>query len=504
MQWTDEQYPIIQSKARKISVQAYAGTGKTTTLVGYSEANPGDRICYIAFNKDVVKAAKGRFPRNVTSITSHGLAFRAIGSQYQHKLANNLRLTEISKVLNSRNWELVRDVFDTVNNFLCSPDSDFVIAHFPRFKGQTLNSRQLMHVSAVIDHARRLWGRMCAINDQEVRITHDGYLKLWLLSNPNISRSYTTILLDEAQDTNKLLSQFVHQQYLNGCKVVVVGDKHQQLYRFRGADNALEESWLADAEKHRLTQSWRFGFGVAHVANAILSLKDERIPLQGFGERTQIKRSLPAGLDHRTYLCRTVAGVIEAALSCLPKEGEGGKPVKSAVDEKIYWVGGIDGYKLNDILDLYWFSIKRNDKIKGFQLTKDYPNFMNYREIADATQDNEMVRSLRILDTYKDTLPDKIKALEKCSVGDEMSASVTLSTGHKAKGLEWPAVEIWEDFSFDPFEEREEGEEVDPARRDDELNLYYVVATRAMQYLALCSMMISIMQHAKDLRMGRV
>lgn len=36
MQWTHEQSPIIQSKASKILVRAFAGTGKTTTLIASS------------------------------------------------------------------------------------------------------------------------------------------------------------------------------------------------------------------------------------------------------------------------------------------------------------------------------------------------------------------------------------------------------------------------------------------------------------------------------------
>jgi len=36
MQWTQEQQPIIHSTADKLLVQAFAGTGKTTTLVGYA------------------------------------------------------------------------------------------------------------------------------------------------------------------------------------------------------------------------------------------------------------------------------------------------------------------------------------------------------------------------------------------------------------------------------------------------------------------------------------
>lgn len=65
MQWTHEQSPIIQSKAPKILVRAFAGTGKTTTLVGFARSNPTLRILYLCYNSSVKKAAKGKFPRNV-------------------------------------------------------------------------------------------------------------------------------------------------------------------------------------------------------------------------------------------------------------------------------------------------------------------------------------------------------------------------------------------------------------------------------------------------------
>ncbi|MFO6392823.1 DNA helicase, partial [Pseudomonas aeruginosa] len=53
MQWTHEQSPIIQSKAPKILVRAFAGTGKTTTLVGFAKANPALRILYLCYNSSV-------------------------------------------------------------------------------------------------------------------------------------------------------------------------------------------------------------------------------------------------------------------------------------------------------------------------------------------------------------------------------------------------------------------------------------------------------------------
>ncbi len=94
MQWTDEQRPIIVSEAPKLLIQAGAGSGKTTTLVGYAKHHSQLRILYLCYNKSVEQAARGRFPRNVVNKTAHGLAYAVYGSQYAHKQTNNLRLTD--------------------------------------------------------------------------------------------------------------------------------------------------------------------------------------------------------------------------------------------------------------------------------------------------------------------------------------------------------------------------------------------------------------------------
>lgn len=496
-QWTDEQYPIITSQARLVRVNAYAGTGKTTTLVGYAEHHSRERICYIAYNAAVAKEAQARFPSNVRATTSHALAFRPLGSQYQHKRANNLRLTDIAKALKTQDWDLARDVVNMLNTFLCSPDTALATHHLKRFQNEKhLNTRMLAHASLVMGHAATLWERMCDKLDASVPMTHDGYLKAWLLSHPDLSSQFDTILLDEAQDTNKLLTQFVHQQHLNGCKVILVGDRHQQLYRFRGADNALDEPWLEGAETHYLTRSFRFGFGVAHVANAILALKGETVPVMGCGARTQIKSSLPEGLEHRTFLYRTVAGVIDRALACLPLADQPDN------GERIFWVGGVKKYQLEHLVDLYWYSKNQPHNIRGYQLTKDYTSFAQYREIAEKTEDIEMNRMLKIIETYGDRLPVLIRKLEDVTVVDEMLATVTLSTGHGSKGLEWPVVQLGDDFIYDPLD-RAVGKEQDLAKRNDELNLYYVVATRAKEILAVNARVISMLRHAKELREER-
>ncbi|MFA0921917.1 UvrD-helicase domain-containing protein, partial [Pseudomonas tremae] len=264
------------------------------------------KMLYLCYNKAVEIAAKNRFPRNVTCKTAHGLAYAVYGSQYKHKQAGNLRLTDIARTINTQDWELAKDIVSTLNAFMASKDLELLEDHFVRFQSnRTLTSVQQQYMSKALNLTRDVWDKMVDINDRSVPMTHDGYLKLYQMSQPDLSQRFGAILLDEGQDVNPVIANLVQIQKITQ---VTVGDRHQQLYRFRGAVDALNSPAMKDAEKHFLTQSFRFGPAVAYVANVILSFKGEKIPLQGLGQPTLVKRALPDDLPHRTYLHRTVSG----------------------------------------------------------------------------------------------------------------------------------------------------------------------------------------------------
>ncbi|GAB0063283.1 MULTISPECIES: UvrD-helicase domain-containing protein [Pseudomonas syringae group] len=480
MQWTEEQQPAIHSSAKKLLVQAFAGTGKTTTLVGYASHNAKIKMLYLCYNKAVEMAAKNRFPRNVTCKTAHGLAYAVYGSQYKHKQAGNLRLTDIARTINTQDWELAKDIVSTLNAFMASSDLELIEEHFVRFQSnRRLTSVQQQYMHRALDLTRDVWGKMVDVQDRSVSMTHDGYLKLYQMSQPDLSQRFGAILLDEGQDVNPVIANLVQIQNITQ---VTVGDRHQQLYRFRGAVDALNSPAMIDAEKHFLTQSFRFGPAVAYVANVILSFKGETIPLQGLGQQTLVKRALPADLPHRTYLHRTVSGVIENALRLVNQ------------DHKMQWLGGIDSYSLRDLEDLFYFSRGMNDQVQQRKLLSDYADYDQYVAIAKATQDPEMLRSIKIIENYPD-LPQRIDQLRRASVTSELDATVTLSTAHRAKGLEWDFVGLYEDFTADPL-----SPDIEAGKRDDELNLLYVSVTRAMKILAVNSLVIDIMQRFKDQR----
>lgn len=60
-----------------VRANAYAGTGKTSTLTALAANNPNKRCVYLAYNKSAQQDAAARFGRNTRCTTVHGLAFAA-------------------------------------------------------------------------------------------------------------------------------------------------------------------------------------------------------------------------------------------------------------------------------------------------------------------------------------------------------------------------------------------------------------------------------------------
>lgn len=454
---TAEQQAVV-SFARKnvdLGIEALAGTGKTSTLRLFALESGSERGQYLAFNRAIVAEANASFPEKVNCSTAHGLAMRAVGHRYRHRLdyprmknhevAEWLECEPISIQSKEQRItfspdQVARYSLAMIKKFTSSLESELDAIHAPlpsTMKGNT--SLQMEFGEQLLPYADTMWTDICN-PDGELRYDHDYYLKLWQLSDPHIDADY--ILFDEAQDADPVMLAVVNDQ--QHAQLVYCGDDYQTLYEWRGAKNALD---LANYdEKLWLTQSFRFGTDIAGVANIFLERLSAPKLIQGY-ERA--RSSLGTLSNPDAILTRTNSALVQALLSA----DERGK--------KVAVVGGIR--------ELESFATACEMLQQGKRTTHpELAPFVSWADVQTWVEENpeqspEIARLIKLVDRFG---PQAIKSLVKRIV-DEKYADVTLSTVHQAKGREWATVQLASDFAH-PDE-----------MEDDELRVAYVAVTRA-------------------------
>lgn len=467
MKLTKEQKKIVRTDlapGQVMKIMAFAGTGKTTTLLEYTKKRPDTKFLYIAFNKSVQLEAQARFPGNVTARTCHALAFRHKGFKYKDRMTKGFRANQVMAALGLEKYEDARFTIDTLQNYLVSPDPKVAKKHIPA-SARIFYKKNSSQLPDLVDFANKLGRLMCDGTDDTIGMLHDGYLKLFQLSGPTLP--FDCILLDEAQDINPVTAEIVFAQADKNrrpkpASIILVGDNHQQIYSFRGAKDALKG--MPAAKTQYLTRSFRFDDNIAKVANMILNtFKKETRKIKG----TPVKRLTKAKWNPKKYtvIARTNAVLFDKAIRLYKKV-------------KIGFVGGAAGYRL-DILKDVWnlYQNERSDirdpYIKGF---KSFDDLQSY---ARSVEDFELLSVCRMVEKYTSAIPRHVKQI-LAQAENEKEAQVLLTTAHKAKGLEWDNVLLMGDFH--PLVK--EGALADPSGIDpDEFNLIYVAATRAMTNL---------------------
>ncbi|RTL26890.1 MAG: ATP-dependent helicase [Burkholderiales bacterium] len=449
---TQEQQAVIDSDANLLAVDAFAGTGKTSTLVKYAEARPSQRILYIAFNKSVAAEAKERFPENVDCRTTHSLAYAAVGRKFAEKLGN-AQPYMVAQAFKC-NTKRAKLALEAVSSWLCSIDAEITLNHINQDEVQ-----DPIEADALVDLARNVWERMQDPRS-DLKMPHDGYLKLWAMGQPRLR--YDIILLDEAQDTNPITLDLVMSQQ-GHAKIVLVGDRHQGIYGFRKAMNAMEA--VEAQERVALTQSFRFAQGIADVATALLqAFKGEDRCVKG---RSDI--SVKWSIDYRKHYAiigRTNAGLFSAAANV----------VMGRRERRLHFVGGFDSYLFGKVLDAYYLWADERARIKDATIAR-FQNFHDFKQYGDEAGDAEVKALVKTVEQYRMDVPVIYNAMRAAETPVQDRADITLTTGHRAKGLEWDQVMVADDFIELPPGEDDFDEE--------EVNLLYVGVTRAIESILL-------------------
>jgi hypothetical protein len=451
-------------------LQAGAGCGKSSTLKMIARSDRRRRMTYVAYNSAIAADARRSFPSTVLCKTGHGLAFdqrygQRLGRPRQtaHQAAQALDVRSVLGIIGATptlpsdlghpkamtSKIIMRMALDTVERYCHSSDDEIIQKHVPHYDGLKKARGEL--VKLILPVARAAWADL-QDDDSVLNLNHDHYLKMWALSKPRIPAD--VVLLDEAQDTNDVLSAVLLAQ--EHAQRIAVGDSAQQIYSWRGANDALEKFVRTlGCPELTLSQSFRFGPAIASRANIWLRMIDAPLRLTGW----EAAESTVGPLDAPdAILCRTNAGAMGIVMEGL------------AAGRKVALVGGG-----GDIKRLAWAA----EALQGGKPT-DHPELCGFASWDDvrqyaAEEDGSLEVLVKLIDEHG---PGRIVAAADglCS---EQQAELVVSTAHRSKGREWPAVRIHADFRA-PKPEQGTGLVVLPR---EEARLAYVAVTRAREQL---------------------
>lgn len=438
-------------------LQAPAGSGKTLTLLVFARKTNGKGY-NITFSKNSTIAAAKKFPRNSTICkTGHALAFGKEGYKYKERLTK-LTGKQLTKILplgspgiyNTENNKAYQ-IIETIKHFCYSADEEIMAYHVPTPISTATEYVINESKKDLAHYSNQVWQMM--INPHHpIPITHDVYLKIWALNKPNLRKDF--ILFDESQDANPVMLDVILSQ--QNSQIIFAGDRFQQIYAWRGAVNAMTRVRFKTMQ---IQQSFRFGQAIADLANRIINSYSDPInhikPILGLDKPCEIVTE-KTGIIPNGIICRTNAGLVNEIITCLSHKF------------KVFILGGpqplislIEGIE----------SLKRGRKSYHHEL-KLFQNYDEFVEYAESPQGGGLKAILNIIKkhSFEDLLSYLYQTQDKPS-----QDSITITTTHKAKGLEWPVVKLSSDFKF-PKDNTE-------CITQEETNILYVAVTRAQEKL---------------------
>lgn len=491
-----EQQAIIShvtTRRKSLMVSALAGAAKTTTILLSAEAMAArpsfSPALAIAFNSKIKSELELRLPKTVQCLTFNGLGHRAWANFTRKKLdlATGKTVTILKSLLSEASLKLSQDEFSSITSIISSaktlgyipktsPRADwFTSLHSP----EVLDKLALLEDLDLSDINRHLITRTLELSiEQAFNGTIDFSDQIWLPTlSPRISfPKFNTVFVDEAQD----LSTLNHMQLAKIgdpklTQYLIFGDPHQSIYGFRGA---VSDGMDTLAQNHScatlpLNTSFR-------CPEAICDEVRKHVPeIKSASKiRGQVTFLSSWSIDNifsrpsTAVLCRNNAPLFRIAGICL-RAGRmvkmQGKDIGQSLIRVVKKASPLAEADLPKALHIY-FTRELETLNEGKR-----QRLFDQRDCLDA-----LVSSLTLPNSPPPQAETIITTIN--TLFEDKSTLPTLSSGHKAKGLEWDYI-----FHLDQFRIPSKFAETEEELRQEE-NLRYVITTRAKKELFYCEM----------------
>ena len=453
---TEEQEHILsllRERSENLIINALAGSGKTSTLELIQNAAPPPVLC-LAFNRRIANEMEKRFKSTTTVRTLNGLGHRI----WANACANNLSLDpkkcqdllrEAIKALSKREQGEAYDEFwEIISAIGLAKSLGYVPGGtFPNAKRLCSKIELLGRLDESLSDLA--WELVDEVLTTSIKAAYAGSIDY----NDQIYMpalfggtypKFPLVLVDEAQDLNPTNHEMLY--HMRASRLVAVGDPWQSIYGFRGAVQGgmakiKERFSCIEAD---LSVSFR-------CPETIVRSVHWRVPhmkwIKEGGRAIRLRNpSANSFVDGSAIICRNNAPLFALALRLLSS----GRSVS---------VSGSDvGPRVIGIMRKLG-----PENLSQAELLNAIKDWRQEKLAKQSTTANDIADCMSVFAGFGADLGQAISYAEHLF---NQTGTLTLLTGHKAKGLEWGTV-----YHLDPFLLGE---------AEQELNLRYVIQTRAM------------------------
>lgn len=492
-QWvSDNAYDGKRKDIRALIIDAVAGAGKTTTLREICQRIPtresfggvATDILYLAFNKSaVIDVTERGLAAHVEAKTLNGLGYGAVRKHNRNAKTEATKTADMLKdnldEIDARTYSAcVTKLVGIAKSQGIAPagvvapgaileDSPDVWADLVDYYEVSAPGDDDRKMPRAIDLARKVL-RASLTNTDVVDFDDQLYVPQMLeLAMP---KRYRYVFVDEAQDLNPVQRRLLRSVVSPGGVLIAVGDPHQAIYGFRGADNASIEQIGKEygAITLPLSVTWR-------CPRAVVALAQRLVPhiqaAPNAPEGVVETKAVAAVTDWQAadlVVCRLNAPLVSLAYSLMRKK----IPVRVAGrDFGTGLAKLIKRLAPDNLIDLLTkltaYASKERAKLSA----------KNKAHLIAALDDK--VETLNVLADEVETLSALTATIESLFSDNDKAKAVTLSSIHRAKGAEAKRVFLL-DPSLLPFKAAKL-----PWELQQEKNLHYVALTRAGECLVM-------------------
>lgn len=454
--------------AQCIIVDAKAGSGKTFTLCECYKHMRGN-IGFFAFNKAIATELTNR---GMPAMTMHSLGMKACNNGAGRQRINNYKPNEtLTKLgIEKKLWSLYKKLNSLGRAYLHG-----------EFTPQSKWDELVEHFDLVIeDKDGQFWPDFKRYYSEMFLLTFgvdfDDMVSLPIFNNYQTPK-YDWILVDEAQDLNPCRLELIFRASHAKTRFVFVGDPNQAIYGFTGAmcDSMAQIAKKAtdsgmSVKTMPLSICYRCSKNVIKEAQSIVnSIEWAPDAVEGAVNKVDVPQMNKVIAQGDVVLCRTIAplvktcfGFIRAGKKAMIKGKEIGEDLCNMVDRVCSrstvhttdFLAELDAYRAKETEKLS----KANRELQAELLNDKCETLIVLAEGADTIHHLK----LKIESLFSDSIP---------------ANTITCSSVHKSKGLEWATVWIIRPDLL-PFPKASR-----PWQVEQEHNLKYVAITRAKKVL---------------------